>query len=151
MALTHEERLALAVQFNKDWVVSKKASSATAAVMIRGDELTPEEAAMLIDLYPIWSVVVKYKVGDILSYLGKLYEVIQAHTSQADWTPDVVPALFKSKAPVSTIPNFVQPTGAHDAYKIGDQVMFEGKVWESLIDANVWSPTAYPQGWKEVI
>lgn len=49
------------------------------------------------------------------------------------------------------IPDFVQPTGAHDAYKIGDQVMFEGKVWESLIDANVWSPTAYPQGWKEVI
>lgn len=45
---------------------------------------------------------------------------------------------------------FVQPTGAHDAYNTGDRVTFEGVVYESTIDSNVYSPTAYPQGWTEV-
>ena len=52
--------------------------------------------------------------------------------------------------PAETIPDFVQPTGAHDAYKKGDKVKFEGKVYESLIDANTYSPSAYPAGWKEI-
>lgn len=47
-----------------------------------------------------------------------------------------------------TVPEFVPPTGVHDAYKTGDRVTFEGKVWESVIDGNVWSPTANPAGWK---
>ena len=47
-------------------------------------------------------------------------------------------------------PEWVQPLGAHDAYAIGAKVLFGGKVWESLIDNNVWSPKVYPQGWKEV-
>lgn len=52
--------------------------------------------------------------------------------------------------PTDNVPDFVQPTGAHDAYKKGDKVKFEGKVYESLIDANVYSPSAYPAGWKEI-
>lgn len=47
-------------------------------------------------------------------------------------------------------PEWAQPLGAHDAYAIGAKVLFGGKVWESLIDNNVWSPSVYPQGWKEV-
>ena len=43
-----------------------------------------------------------------------------------------------------------QPTGAHDAYAKGDRVTFGGKVWESVIDGNVWNPAVYPAGWKEV-
>lgn len=49
-----------------------------------------------------------------------------------------------------TIPEFKQPTGAHDAYKKGDVVMFNGKKYESLIDNNTYSPEAYPAGWKEI-
>ena len=49
-----------------------------------------------------------------------------------------------------TYPEFVQPTGSHDAYKQGDRVTYEGKVYESLIGANVWDPITYPQGWKEI-
>ena len=41
-----------------------------------------------------------------------------------------------------------QPTGAHDAYKTVDRVSFEGADYESLIDGNTWSPSAYPAGWK---
>ena len=51
-------------------------------------------------------------------------------------------------ATVPTDPQpFVQPTGAHDAYNIGDLVTFEGSTYESQIDANTYSPTAYPAGW----
>ena len=46
-------------------------------------------------------------------------------------------------------PEWVQPTGAHDAYQTGDHVMFEGAEYKSLIDGNTWSPTAYPQGWEK--
>ena len=48
------------------------------------------------------------------------------------------------------IPDWVQPTGTHDAYQTGDKVRFEGSIYESLIDVNVWSPTAYPAGWKKL-
>lgn len=47
-------------------------------------------------------------------------------------------------------PEWVQPTGAHDAYQAGDRVAFEGDVYESLIDANTWSPNDYPAGWRKV-
>lgn len=45
-------------------------------------------------------------------------------------------------------PDFVQPTGAHDAYQTGDIVKYNGQLYESTIDNNVWSPDTYPQGWK---
>jgi len=43
-----------------------------------------------------------------------------------------------------------QPLGSTDAYNKGDRVTFQGEVYESVIDANVWSPSGYPQGWKLV-
>lgn len=49
------------------------------------------------------------------------------------------------------IPAFVQPTGAHDAYRTGDRVTFGGTVWECVTDNNVWSPADYPAGWREVV
>lgn len=52
--------------------------------------------------------------------------------------------------PEETIPDFVQPTGAHDAYQQGDRVTFNGEVYESLINGNVWSPETYPAGWEKV-
>ena len=48
------------------------------------------------------------------------------------------------------IPEFVQPTGAHDAYHVGDKVTYNGKVYQSLIDGNVWAPDVYPAGWQEL-
>lgn len=47
-------------------------------------------------------------------------------------------------------PEYVQPTGGHDSYKIGDKVTFEGKKYECLMNGCVWTPKAYPQGWKLV-
>lgn len=109
---------------------------------------TPEQKLTLIELYPKWKVGASYVIGNELQYNGKLYQVIQAHTSQSDWTPDIVPALFKVIQPEGVIPDWVQPKGSTDAYKIGDKVLFEGKTYESVINANTWSPTGYPAGWK---
>lgn len=52
--------------------------------------------------------------------------------------------------PSTSYPEWVQPLGAHDAYKTGDRVMYQGKVYESTIDGNVWAPDVYPAGWKEI-
>ena len=90
--------------------------------------------------------------GDVLAWDGTLVEVIQGHTTQADWTPDKVPALWTPvrKTAGAQPDEWVQPAGASDAYSKGDRVTFQGQVWESTIDTNVWSPTAHPAGWKRV-
>ncbi len=110
--------------------------------------LADEDALQAVELFPQWVIGRAYAVDERLQYNGVLYRVVQAHTSQADWTPDITPALFVVVS-LDEWPEFVQPTGAHDAYKKGDKVTFEGKHYISLIDANVYSPTAYPAGWKE--
>lgn len=148
--MTHEERLALAIKFNKQWIATRQVGQIATKDMILADTLSAEENKGLVSLYPGWELGRAYAVDDLVSYNDTLYKVIQAHISQADWTPDIVPALFTSKAPVGVIPEWVQPTGATDAYNTGDKVTFEGVVYESLIDANVWSPTGYPAGWKLV-
>ena len=102
-----------------------------------------------------------YDKGDIVDYNGVKYiSTIDANV----WAPDVYgwevytgdggstdpvePS--NPDTPTDTIKDFVQPTGAHDAYKKGDKVRFENKIYESLIDNNVYSPSAYPAGWKEI-
>lgn len=56
--------------------------------------LSDIEALAVKTLYPEWAEGQSYTVGHKLLYGGELYKVIQAHTSQADWTPDIVPAMF---------------------------------------------------------
>ena len=108
--------------------------------------LTDEQGLELIALFEPW-VLKAYAVGDRCRHSDKLYKCVQAHTSQADWTPDITPALWAIIS-VEEYPEWVQPTGAHDAYQMGDKVIFGGKVYESLIGGNTWSPIDYPQGWK---
>ena len=110
--------------------------------------LTDEDALQAVELFPQWVTGHAYIVDERLQYNGVLYRVVQAHTSQADWTPDITPALFVVVS-LDEWPDFVQPTGAHDAYNKGDKVTFESKHYISLIDGNVYSPAAYPAGWQE--
>jgi len=105
---------------------------------------------------PNWTVGVYYSVNDLVKYNDLIYKVLQAHTSQSDWTPDTTASLFVEYAfqELGEVPQWTQPTGSHDAYNIGDRIWFEVNdeklIYESLINANVWSPTAYPAGWKEI-
>lgn len=102
--------------------------------------LTDEQAETVPNAYPEWATGTTYKVGDRRRYDAKLYRCIQAHTSQDGWEPPNVPALWVRTSHDGEIPEWVQPTGAHDAYALGDKVKHVGKVWESLVDANVWEP-----------
>ena len=113
--------------------------------------LSDTEALEAVALFPAWAVGVAYAKDERVQYDGKLYKVVQAHTSQADWTPPLVPALFTEVAPSGTIPVWKQPTGAQDAYNKGDKVHYptaDDPVYESTVDANVWSPDTY--GWEVV-
>ncbi len=94
---------------------------------------------------PAWAAGQAVTVGAQRWHDGVLFECVQAHTTQADWAPPVVPALWKQFR--ADLAAWVQPTGASDAYPQGARVTFEGKVYESKIPANVWSPAVYPAGW----
>ena len=117
------------------------------------EKLPDEQAAQVPMLFEEFDGNgVAYAVGKRVMYKGVLYKVIQAHTSQADWTPDAAPSLFAkviNKTVDGSIPEFVQPDSTNP-YMKGDKVKFNGKVYESLIDNNVWSPEANPSGWKEI-
>jgi len=99
---------------------------------------------------PEWQSGKSYIVGDLVSYDSKIYEVIQPHTSQAHWLPDAVASLYSFYAfqDLGEVPAWVQPTGGHDAYSLGNRVLFSGYIYESAIDANVWQPGVY--GWTEL-
>lgn len=47
-------------------------------------------------------------------------------------------------------PEYVQPTGAHDAYHSGDKITYNGKRYKCILDGCVWAPDVYPAGWEEV-
>ena len=128
----------------------KKASQLALRPLIVNGELSEEEMQEVIDVFPVYKVGVNYKAGDIFRHNRSLYEVIQGHTSQDDWKPEDTPALYKNHTPVGEIEEWRQPLGAHDAYKIGDVVWFEGKKWHCIKgDANgnnVWRPDVF--GWE---
>lgn len=124
------------------------------ALQIFAATLTDEQALEIATVYPAWQSGWAYSVGEVISYgtnsLGdpQLYKVVQAHTSQADWTPDATPTLYDAFGlDESGYPLWAQPSGAHDAYGTGDIVNYNGTLYQSLIDGNVWSPDVYPAGW----
>ena len=109
--------------------------------------ITLDDATALtgIELFPTWGLI-SYSVSDRVQYNGTLYKCIQAHTAQSDWTPDATPTLWVVVT-VEEWPEWVQPTGAQDAYAKDSKVTHNGKKWISSYDANVWEPGVY--GWEE--
>ena len=111
-------------------------------------DFNDETAIANKELYPDWNgngiPVVR---GELLYYNKNLYRVNQSHTTQNDWSPDITPALF-TKVSLDEYPEWVQPTGAQDAYNTGDKCSHNGKHWTSTLDGNVWEPGVY--GWTEV-
>ena len=95
-----------------------------------------------------WVPDLWYEVDQVVEYEQTLYRIVQSHTSLAHYPPPIVPALYTPYTPPGVIAEWEQKEGAHDAYDIGDMVLFEGKVWRSLYYPNTWSPTEYPDGWE---
>ena len=106
--------------------------------------LDDETALTGVELFPMWAIGRAYAVDDRVQYGGILYKCVQAHTSQADWTPDITPALWVAVS-IEEYPEWVQPTGAHDAYNIGDKVTYKGNHYVCDINGNVYAPDVV--GW----
>lgn len=128
------------------------------AMDIAGATLTDEQALICVRLYRPWEIGKLYTVGEFLTYgingVGdpQLYKVVLEHTSQEDWTPDISPSLYDAIGlDDNGYPVWTQPTGAHDAYNVGDIVNYNGILYQSLIDGNTYSPDAYPAGWEKYI
>lgn len=117
--------------------------------------LSDEQAMEVATVYDEWQPGRQYAQGVYLTYgtngVGdvQLYKVAQAHTSQADWTPDKTAALY---VPIGLdddgYPVWSQPTGAHDAYNTGDVVDHDGTLYESQIDGNTTVPGSDERYWK---
>ena len=124
------------------------------AVQMFAASLSDERAMEVATIYDPWKEGKAYSVGEFITYgqngVGdpQLYKVVQAHTSQADWTPDTVASLYVAIGlDEKGYPVWSQPTGAHDAYNKGDIVDYNGTLYQSLIDGNTYSPDVYPAGW----
>lgn len=118
-------------------------------VMLR-ESATDERALEAVPIYPAWKESKSYTVGERIRYNGILYKVLQAHTSQEDWIPDVAVSLF-AKVLISyptTIPAWEQPESTNP-YKKGDKVTHNGSTWVSTVDNNVWEPGVY--GWEKAV
>lgn len=112
------------------------------------DEVTASENA---NMFISWTEVGSYNINDYRTYGGKLYKCLQEHTGQADWTPDTSTSLWKEVGVTENgIQEWSQPISSSDVYMTGDEVIYNGVHYKSLIDNNVWSPTDYPQGWEIV-
>lgn len=108
-------------------------------------------------VFPKYQIGKAYKVKEVFSYgenaVGdpQLYQVLQAHTSAAEWTPDTATSLYKKVGVTEDgYPEWVQPLGASDAYNTGDVVSHNGVLYKSTIDGNVRAPDAYPAGWENL-
>lgn len=111
------------------------------------ESLSDEDALNVAALFPTWvsKMGQAVNVGERYWYDGKLWKVVQAHTVQEDWTPDTAVSLFVEVS-IEEWPQWVQPTGAHDAYNTGDKVSHNETHWVSTIDANTYEPGVY--GWE---
>jgi hypothetical protein len=93
-----------------------------------------------------WRVGVFYRVGDQVTFQGAIYRCRQAHTSQIDWQPPLVFALWE-RMPVDD--NWVVQV----MYKVGDQVNFQGQRYQCLQahqSQSDWQPPVVPALWQKI-
>lgn len=127
-----------------------EAESLIQAIVTLRDNVTDEQALSSVAIYPAWRTDATYITGQRIRHGGVLYKVLQDHTSQSGWVPDVSPSLFgKVLIPdPEVIPEWEQPDSTN-AYMSGDKVTHNGSTWISVVDNNVWEPGAY--GWEVVV
>lgn len=128
-------------------------------------ELSDEQRNTILDRYRIIQVGDTVQPNEVVNIDGELFKMVQGSPVTIEtesWLREASifsPFLQKKvviegengeEVEVDVVDEFVQPLGGHDAYQAGDKVVFEEKVWVSLIDNNVWSPSSHPSGWEEV-
>ena len=110
----------------------------------------PEIAQKNVRWYKRWVYNESVKIGDrrwnTVDSEDILYEVYNEPGDNL-FPPEQVPAVWK-RVYIEEYPEWVQPTGAHDAYAKDSKVTHNDKKWISDVDANVWEPGVY--GWTEI-
>lgn len=117
------------------------------------EKATDAEAYIMRFMYPKYAVGTTYSKGDRFMWEGKFYKVISSSPfkSTEEWKPDISPSLYvEITDPNVEYPEFKQPINAETAYMKDDKMTFKNEKYISLIDNNVYSPEAYPAGWKKV-
>ena len=133
-------------------IQSEDAVAVRSALDIMLATVPDENVKNVAILFPLWKENTEYVVNQRVRYINKVYKVLQNHTSQTDWTPDRAVCLFAClliDEENGEILDWVQPDSTN-AYMTGDKVKYEGLIYESLIDNNIWSPVEYPTGWVVV-
>ena len=102
--------------------------------------LDDTDALEAVQLFPKWDESARYEIDDRVRFQNVLYKCLQTHIAQPTWTPINAPSLWaKVLIPdENVIPEWEQPDSTN-AYQIGDRVTFEGKVYESTINNNIWN------------
>lgn len=130
-------------------ISAAKARQLRAMIVKASASLDDADALTAVELFPTWKADTAYALDARVRYGETLYKCVQAHTSQSDWTPDVTPNMWTEVAEPGTIPVWRQPTGAQDAYRIGDKVHYpdaDGPVYVCTLDYNIYAPDV--AGWE---
>ena len=126
----------------------ERAHRLRALILKAAESLADGDALDGVELFPNWKPDTDYVKGQRVRFGGLLYRLIpETHHSQADWTPDITPAIWaRVDNPAEEWPEWRQPLGAEDAYPAGAKVSHQGKHWvNSHGNGNVWEPGVY--GW----
>ena len=129
---------------------SSAAQSATDASGYASAASSSATAAAVSVLFPVWAAGVSYTVGQRVRYNNSLYKVLQAHTSQADWTPTAAPSLFArilTDEETGEILSWEQPDSTN-GYATGAIVSHNDTYYISTADNNVWEPGTTGAPWK---
>ena len=117
-------------------------------IEVASQSLPDADALQAVELFPKWSDSAEYFTDDRVRYDGTLYKCLQDHTAQPVWTPaDAVSLWVRVDDPSIEWPEWVQPTGSTDAYRIGAKVSHNGKHWINTLDYNTYEPGVF--GWSE--
>ena len=136
--------------------VEQKAARVMFRALAQTDVIKAADALDNAGMFPVWADCIgqRAEAGSYWRHADKLYRVNtgQGHMIQADWAPGKAASLFSMAAnPAVEWPEWIQPTGAHNAYAKGAKVTYKSKRYVSKIADNVWAPDVYPAGWTLVI
>ena len=109
-----------------------------------------ERAVEIPFAFDAWTPGTAYATGDRVRYGGKVYKCLQDHEALTEWFPTAAASLWAQVLTATEgdeIPEWVQPDST-SGYNVGDKVLYDGVVYVSLVDNNVWSPAAYPTAWR---
>jgi len=132
-------------RYGEGWVYCRQAHTRMA--------YAPEDTPALFSTWRpeservIWIANEAVSVGDVRQYGGLEYSCLQAHTTQEDWTPPSVPALWA----LVTQPGEGWQPGLW--YAAGDLVDYDGAQYECLqahMSQAGWEPPAVPALWRVV-